>query len=69
MRKNLIGARKKRDFTQVQIAKELGISDRHYKALEAGTSEGSMKVWKQLKKILNCSIDYLLEQDTDIKNT
>lgn len=65
LRENLMNARKKEGFTQLQIAQALGISLRHYNSLEAGTSEGSVRVWKRLKKLLNRSIDYLLEQVVD----
>jgi DNA-binding helix-turn-helix protein len=63
MRKNLITLRQKKKLTQAQIAEQLSISVRQYQALEAGTSDGSVKVWERLKKLLQAkSIDYLLEQ-------
>jgi len=64
MRQNLINARQKAQLTQVELSKKLNISPRHYQYLEAGTSEGSVKVWSALKKLLDApSIDFLLEQD------
>jgi hypothetical protein len=30
--------------------------------LEAGTSDGSVKIWQQLAQKFNTTIDYLLEQ-------
>lgn len=63
MRKNLINARQKAQLTQMELATKLNITVRHYQALEAGTSEGSVKVWSKLKEILNTSIDLLLEQE------
>lgn len=63
MRDNLTKARKKYHYTQDTIANELGITTRHYRALESGTSKGSVDVWEKLKDILHAkSIDWLLEQ-------
>lgn len=64
MRLNLINKRKQEKLTQAEIAKILGITVRHYKALEAGTSDGSIKVWQRLRDLLNTSIDTLLEDTT-----
>ena len=66
MRNNLISTRKNNQFTQEKLANILGITTRHYQLLEAGTSEGSVKIWKQLAHKFNVTIDFLLEQeDTD----
>lgn len=63
-RQNLINARQKAQLTQAELAKKLEITLQHYQRLEAGTSEGSVKVWSRLKEILNApSIDHLLEQE------
>lgn len=64
MRNNLITVRKISKLTQAQMAKELGITERHYQALEAGTSDGSVGIWQILAKKLNTTIDFLLEQDS-----
>ena len=65
-RVHLINARKQAKLTQVEIAKLLEISDRHYQALEAGSSDGSIKIWRKLKEILNAPyIDLLLEQENN----
>lgn len=62
-RENLINARKKQGCTQLELANKLGITERHYRALEAGTSKGSVDVWEKLKVVLHAkSIDWLLEQ-------
>ena len=66
MRTNLINERKKKKLTQTEIAKILGITDRQYARLEAGTSNGSIKVWQSLKELFQKSIDYLLEQAVDL---
>lgn len=66
MRKNLIKARKKAKYTQFELSNKLGITERHYRALETGTSKGSIDVWEKLKFILRAkSIDWLLEQSDD----
>lgn len=65
MRFNLIRERKEADKTQEDIARAIAISTRQYQALEAGTSDGSIKVWYKLKTLLDKPIDYLLEQEDD----
>ncbi len=63
-RKNLVSLRQKRGLTQMEMAKNLGVTTRQYNRLEAGTSDGSIKVWQRLKDLLKAkSIDFLLEQD------
>ena len=69
MRAILIYLRKKRGFKQEELAKKLGISIRQYQRLEAGTSDGSIKIWLKLKDILGAeTIDCLLEQAVDNTN-
>ena len=62
LRTNLINRRKKNKLTQTEVAKMLGVTTRQYQALEAGTSDGSIKVWCKLKDLFHKPIDYLLEQ-------
>ena len=62
MRKNLKDLRKKRGFSQNELAEKLNISERQYQRLEAGTSDGSIALWQNLKIILQSeTLDYLLE--------
>ncbi len=69
LRKNLIKARQNKNLTQIDIAERLEISERQYQNLEAGTSNGSIRIWYKLKNILNSeTIDYLLEQEADDTN-
>lgn len=63
LRINLINERKKKQLTQTETAEFAGISTRQYQALEAGTSEGSIKVWKKLSDLFKQTIDYLLAQE------
>lgn len=64
---NLITLRQNQKLTQKDIAAKLNISLKQYQRLEAGTSDGSIEVWRKLKKIFNKPIDFLLEQE--IKKT
>jgi len=58
--------RKENQLTQKQLAKILNITERQYRHLEAGTSDGSVKIWQQLSKIFhNATINELLEQEVD----
>ncbi len=72
VRKNLKDLRKKRGFSQKELAEKLNISERQYQKLEAGTSNGSVALWQNLKTILQSkTLDYLLEQEfnqTDFVN-
>ncbi len=61
-RQNLIDERKIKQLTQAEVAKIIGKTTRQYQALEAGTSDGSIKVWERLKDLFGKTIDYLLEQ-------
>lgn len=65
MRQNLINKRKARKLTQVETAQIIGITVRHYNSIEAGTSDGSVKVWQKISDLFNKPIDYLLEQTVD----
>ena len=64
MRTNLINSRKQNNFTQVSLATAIGISERQYQYLEAGTSNGSIETWLKLKQIVGQTIDYLIDNDT-----
>lgn len=64
MRKNLQQERKQKRLTQAEIANIIGITTRHYNALEAGSSDGSIKIWCRLSELFHKSIDYLLRQET-----
>lgn len=66
-RTNLINLRKEKGYTQIELANKAGITDKHYQSLEAGTSDGSVKVWQHLKELLEAeSIDFLLKQGEEI---
>lgn len=67
MREELIRQRKKHQFTQSQIAKQLNISTRMYQYLEAGQRKGKMELWLEISSILNTSIEKLYLQRNDSK--
>ena len=63
MRHNLRKARKSKGLTQNDIARLLNITVRQYGAIEAGASNGSEKVWQEIKRVLGGTIDDLLQDD------
>jgi DNA-binding XRE family transcriptional regulator len=64
MRSHLIEKRKTSQLTQGKVAKFLNITEQHYQRLEAGTSDGSVKIWQQLAQKFNTTVDYLLQQES-----
>jgi transcriptional regulator with XRE-family HTH domain len=66
LRANLSRLRKSKALTQAAIAQQVGLKLRQYKNLEAGTSNGSVSVWEDLRNILDApSIDHLLAQEPE----
>lgn len=63
MRQNLRNARKRNGLTQRDIARLLNITVRQYGAIESGASNGSVKVWQEIKRVLGGTIDDLLQYD------
>lgn len=63
MRQNLRKARKRKGLTQNGIARLLNITVRQYGAIETGASNGSVKVWQEIKRVLGGTIDDLLQDD------
>lgn len=61
MRQNLRKARKRKGLTQNDIARLLNITVRQYGAIETGASNGSVKVWQEIKRVLGGTIDDLLQ--------
>lgn len=66
MRQNLRKARKRNGLTQNDIARLLNITVRQYGAIETGASNGSVKVWQEIKRVLGGTIDDLLQNDSII---
>lgn len=53
--------RNEKGYTQVEISKRIGISDRAYRNIELGKSKPSYQVSINLQKLFNESIDKLLD--------
>lgn len=64
-RKNLEVARKSKLLSQKQLADKAGISDRMYRYLESGTSQGSLVVWSKISEILGQPIDVLTKNEEE----
>lgn len=62
MRSHLIQKRKEHKTKQGEVATFLNVTTRHHQVLEAGTSEGSVPIWKKLAQRFNTTIDCLLAQ-------
>lgn len=62
MRVNLISERGKLELTQSQFAEKTGLTERQYRSIEKGASNGSITFWEKAKALTGQTIDYLLEQ-------
>ena len=51
MRENLKAARKAAGLTQQAMADKLGISERYYRFIEAGTRDGDFALWDTLEDL------------------
>ena len=50
-RENLKNARKAAGLTQKQVAERLGISERYYRFIEAGSRGGDFEIWDDLEDL------------------
>ena len=66
MRQNLREARKRKGLTQSDVARLLNITMRQYGAIETGASNGSVKVWQKIKRVLGGTIDDLLQDKENV---
>ena len=66
MRQNLRKARKRKGLKQNDIARLLNITVRQYGAIETGASNGSVKVWQKIKRVLGGTIDDLLQDKENV---
>ena len=51
MRENLRQARKAKGITQKQVAEYLGIGERYYRFIEAGSRNGDFEIWDALEDL------------------
>lgn len=58
--------RKKRNLTQVELAKKLTIAQSTLGMIESNQREGSKKTLKKLADFFDVTVDYLLSSDDDI---
>ena len=65
MRENLRNARKAANMTQGQVAEKLGISERYYRFIEAGTRGGDFEIWDALEDLFNTHQKLLREISSD----
>jgi DNA-binding XRE family transcriptional regulator len=54
-------------MTQEEAANFLNITTRHYRQLESGDSDGSVKIWEQLSHRFDTSINDLLSQGVGVE--
>lgn len=65
MRKNLQAARKAKGMTQKQVAEYLGITERYYRFIEAGTRCGNFEIWDKLEDLFGIHQRILRELSSD----
>ncbi|MFV0571850.1 MAG: helix-turn-helix transcriptional regulator [Xanthomarina gelatinilytica] len=61
IKQKLIEKRKERNFSQAEIAQQLGITQSQYNRRENGLVKISKKEWDLLAKLLNVSLDEIYE--------
>ena len=66
--KGLRSMRRKRGFTQQQLADALNLALRSYQGYEGGTRSPSLDTLVNIANILDVSIDYLLCRDDFLKS-
>ena len=51
--------------TQEELCDEIGVSDTHYRKIEAGTRTGSLELIVEMAEYFDVSLDYLLLGETE----
>jgi len=51
--------------TQEELCEEIGVSDTHYRKIEAGTRTGSLELIVEMAEYFDVSLDYLLLGETE----
>ena len=64
----LYNARVKNGFTQSDVAKAIPMTQSSYSRIENGFQEPNLTQLKRIAEVLNTSIDYLLDVDTEFYN-
>lgn len=60
--------RKEQGYTQVQVAKGIGIAESSYQRLEAGSKPNVVNLYK-LAEFFNVSVDYLLGRESEFSES
>jgi len=68
MRYNLIVAREATKLTPAKVSDILGISERMYRYIEAGTRNGNYVIWDELEDLFKISQRQLRENSPSEKN-
>jgi DNA-binding XRE family transcriptional regulator len=63
MRNELQKQRVSKKITQKQIAKAIGITERAYQHIEAGTRNGKTELWLKLSDLLGVEIRQIYKND------
>lgn len=56
--------RKQNNYTQLEVAKLLGIQQKRYSTYETGATEPNIDMLKNFSKLYNVSIDYIVGNET-----
>jgi len=59
--RRIIDLREERDWTQIEVAKKLNVSQRAYSHYENGTRQLPLEILVKLSKLYSVSTDYILE--------
>lgn len=63
----IVGLRKKKGLTQLQLAEKLNISDKAVSKWESGKGDPSVEMLGLLSEFFDCSIDYLVKGKDNVK--
>ena len=66
--KRIAELRKEKNLNQTGLGLKLNVSQKMISAYESGTHQPSIETLKQISKIFNVSVDYVIE-NSDIKST
>lgn len=65
--KSIKECRNSKGVTQIQMAEQLGVSDRYIRLLESGDRKITVDILMHMADILNCSLDELVGRDKKLK--
>lgn len=59
--KDLAAERVRRDFTQMAVARKIGVSRQHYNKVERGTNKLSIQAWIALADLFNFDVSDIIK--------